>query len=68
MFERLEQFQLAVGTFREHGRAERLHDLLYGDIGAGQLVLGGTVVDGGAKRDIRACVGWQDRRVARRSF
>jgi hypothetical protein len=38
----LEEFELSVGSFAEDGGAERLHDLLYRDRSACELVLGGT--------------------------
>lgn len=43
VLEMLEQLQLAVCPLGEHRRAERLHDLLDGDILAGELVLGRAV-------------------------
>lgn len=41
----LEQLQLSVGPFGKHRGAEGLHDLLDGDILAGELISGGTVCE-----------------------
>ena len=38
----LEELELAVGAFGEDGSGKGLHDLLYGDGGASELVLGGA--------------------------
>lgn len=44
MFQVLEQLEFAVGSFRENGSAEGLHDLLDRDSLAGKLILCGAVI------------------------
>lgn len=46
MLQVFEQLQFSVGSLGEHRGAERLHDLLDGDILAGELVSGGAVCRG----------------------
>lgn len=46
----LEKLQFSVCPLAEYGSREGLHDLLDGDRGTGELILGGAVKKGGVRQ------------------